>query len=109
LFTRIKELLVDGRTWSTLCYMVLQLPLGILYFTIVISWLAVSLALILSPLSHIWGSLIYFNGPVVISWLFEPLLVVIGILMLIGLMHFARGIAALHGHIAKALLVRVTD
>ena len=109
LFTRIKELLVDGRTWSTLFYMVLQLPLGILYFTIVISWLAVSMVLILSPISHFWSDFIYINGPVVIAWLYEPLLITAGILLLIALMHFAHGIAKLHGHMAKALLVRVAD
>ncbi|HVC29239.1 MAG TPA: sensor domain-containing protein [Gammaproteobacteria bacterium] len=109
LFTHIKELLSDGRTWSTLFYMLLQLPLGILYFTLVISWLAVSLVLILSPLSHIWGDFIYINGPVVVSWLFTPVLIITGILLLIGLMHFARAIASLHGQMAKALLVRLAD
>jgi uncharacterized membrane protein len=109
LFTQIKELLADGRTWSTLFYMLLQLPLGILYFSLVVAWMAVSLALILSPLSHVWGGFIYFNGPVVISWLFTPLVIVIGILLLVGLMHFARAVASLHGQMAKSLLVRLTD
>ncbi len=109
LLSRIKELLVDGRTWSTLFYMLLQLPLGILYFSLVVSWLAVSLALILSPLSHFWGSLVYINGPVAVSWMADPALVLLGILLLIGLMHFARAVAALHGQMAKALLVRLSD
>lgn len=109
LFTHIKELLADGRTWSTLLYMVLCLPLGILYFTLVIAWLAVSLALILSPLSFIWGDLIYLNGPVAVSWMAIPLLIVIGILLLISLLHVVRGIGYLHGQMAKSLLVRLAD
>ncbi len=109
LFTHIKDLLSDGRTWSTLLYMVLRLPLGIIYFTLVISWLAVSLALILSPLSYIWGDFIYLNGPVTVSWIAMPLLIVIGILLLIGLLHLARGIGYLHGQMAKSLLVRPAD
>jgi uncharacterized membrane protein len=109
LFSRIKELLVDGRTWSTLFYMLLLLPLGILYFTSVITWLAVALVLILSPLSHIWGYLIYINGPIVFSWFLTPALIIIGILLLVGLLHYVRGVAYLHGQMAKSLLVRVTD
>ncbi|MGB9430077.1 MAG: sensor domain-containing protein [Gammaproteobacteria bacterium] len=109
LLTHIKELITDGRTWSTLFYMVLQLGLGILYFTVVVVWLAVSLALIFSPLSHIWGGLIYINGPVVISWFLTPALIIVGILLLISLLHAVRGIGYVHGHIAKGLLVRTTD
>src|SRR5487761_321037 len=109
LFTHVKELLSDGRTWSTLLYMLLQMPLGILYFALVTAWLVVSLVLILSPQSHLWGNFIYINGPVVVSWFLTPVLIIIGILLLIGLMHFARGVASLHGHMAKALLVRLAD
>ncbi|MBU6470193.1 MAG: sensor domain-containing protein [Gammaproteobacteria bacterium] len=109
LFTRIKELLTDGRTWSTLFYMVLQLFLGILYFTMIIAWLAVALTLILSPLSHVWHSMIYINGPVVVSWFFWPLCVIAGILLLIALLHAVRAMGYVHGHIAKRLLVRLAD
>ncbi len=34
--TRIKRVLTDGRTWGSLIYMILQLPLGIIYFTVVV-------------------------------------------------------------------------
>ncbi len=109
LFTRIKELLTDGRTWSTLFYMVLQLPLGLLYFVLIITWLAVALALILAPLSKIWDGIIYLNGPIVFSWFFWPFCVIAGILLLIGLLHAVRGVGHLHGYIAKGLLVRLAD
>lgn len=109
LLTHIKELLTDGRTWSTLLYMVLQLFLGILYFTVIITWFAVALALILAPLSKIWGGVIYLNGPVVFSWFFWPVCLIAGILLLIALLHTVRGIGQMHGHIAKGLLVRLAD
>ena len=109
LFTHIKELLTDGRTWSTLFYMVVQLFLGILYFTVIITWLAVALALILAPLSKIWGGEIYLNGPIMFSWFFWPVCVLAGILLLIALLHVVRGIGYMHGHIAKSLLVRLAD
>lgn len=109
LLTHIKELLTDGRTWSTLLYMVLQLCLGILYFTVIVTWFAVALALILAPLSNVWQGLIYINGPVVVSWFFWPLCLIAGILLLIALLHAVRGIGQMHGHIAKGLLVRLSD
>ncbi|MDE2460221.1 MAG: sensor domain-containing protein [Gammaproteobacteria bacterium] len=109
LFARIKEWLVDPRTWSSLFYMVLQLFLGIVYFTVVVTWLAVALALIFSPLSHIWGGFIYINGPLVFSWFLTPALIILGILLLIALLHAVRGIGHVHGHIAKSLLVRLAD
>ena len=109
LFTRIKELLTDGRTWSTLFYMVLQLFLGTLYFAVIIAWLAVALTLIFSPLTYVWHGMIYINGPVVVSWFFWPLCVVAGILLLIALLHAVRGTGYMHGHIAKRLLVRLAD
>lgn len=109
LFARIKEWLVDPRTWSSLFYMVLQLFLGVLYFNVVIAWLAVSLGLIFSPLSLIWGGGFYFNGPVVFSWVFWPLCIIVGVLLLVALLHAVRGIGHMHGHIAKSLLVRLSD
>ncbi|MGH8398928.1 MAG: sensor domain-containing protein [Gammaproteobacteria bacterium] len=109
LFTHIKNLLTDPRTWSTLLYILIRLPLGILYFSVVVAWLGVSLVLILSPLSHIWGDMIYINGPVVVSWFFTPVCILIGILLLVTLMHFVRGVGYMQGHIAKELLVRHAD
>ncbi len=35
--TRIKEMFTDPRTWSTLLYMLLMLPLGIVYFTMAVT------------------------------------------------------------------------
>jgi uncharacterized membrane protein len=42
---RIKYWLRDYRTWTTLLYMVLMLPLGIIYFSVAITLLAVGLSL----------------------------------------------------------------
>ena len=108
-FTRIKNMLADGRTWSTLLYMVLQLGLGIVYFTVIFAWLGVALALLVAPLSNIWHGLIYINGPVVVAWAFWPLCALAGILLLVALLHVVRGLGYLHGHIAKNLLVRRAD
>src|SRR5690606_41783820 len=49
LLQRIGEMFTDPRSWSTLAYMLLMLPLGIFYFTIAITLLSISLAALLAP------------------------------------------------------------
>jgi hypothetical protein len=47
LMKRIGSMFTDARTWTTLFYMLLMLPLGIIYFTIAVTLLSVSLAFVL--------------------------------------------------------------
>ena len=49
---RIKLMLKDARTWTTLLYMLLMLPLGIFYFSYAIVGIAVSLAFIAAPIVY---------------------------------------------------------
>src|SRR5580658_5809921 len=49
-WARILEMLKDVRTWTTLAYLLLMLPLGIIYFTIAVTGLSVSAAFIGTPL-----------------------------------------------------------
>ena len=114
---RIREMFTDPRTWSTLLYFVLMLPLGITYFTLAVTGTAVSLACILAPIAHVgwmlgvvridWATHIHFNDtlllPPVIT---DPLVFLFGIVCLFGLLHLARGIGRFQGGLAKALLVK---
>jgi uncharacterized membrane protein len=108
LLERVKNLLVDGRTWSTLFYMVLMLPLGIVYFTMLIAVLSLGLALVLNPILYLLTGigLVNFDDQVFMAplWL-QPFQVAFGIALLFGLMHLARGVGRLQGAIAKQLLV----
>lgn len=113
LWQRIGDLFTDPRTWSTLLYFVLMLPLGTLYFSIAVALLAASLSFLLSPFAllpgvhmNVW--LFGIDVPVDAPWLL-PLLSVLGLLMLVVSLHVARGIGRLHGGLAKHLLVRVTQ
>ena len=54
LLKRIGAMFTDPRTWTTMLYMVLMLPLGIAYFTVTVTLLAVSLAAALSPLASLF-------------------------------------------------------
>lgn len=49
-WSRVGHMLADRRTWSTLAYLVLMLPLGIVYFVIAVVELALSVSFILAPL-----------------------------------------------------------
>lgn len=118
LFKRIGRMFTDPRTWSTLLYFVLMLPLGIVYFTTAITGIVLSLSFILVPLAHLgwmlglvridWATDVHFNDTMVVPWqLGDPLLFVLGIVLLFGMLHLARGVARLQGALAKNLLVQV--
>src|SRR6476469_4055796 len=55
LVERIKDLFTDPRTWSTQLYFLLMLLLGIIYFTLVVTGLSVSLGMAVSPLLVLFG------------------------------------------------------
>lgn len=108
---RIGDMFTDGRTWLTLLYFVLMLPLGIAYFTVATTLLALSLALIWSPVA-VWFPGAYtgvtINGlPLLEGAWATPLLALAGVLLLFGTLHLARAVGRMHGTLAKHLLVRL--
>ncbi len=115
---RIKQMLFDRRTWTTMFYFLLMLPLGILYFVIATVGICVSIGLIGGSIAGVLmsagiggGSIslddhaVYF-GP---SPLAAPFLLIGGILLLTAVMHLIRGIGRGHGTLAKHLLVARAD
>ncbi|MFC2072277.1 sensor domain-containing protein [Chloroflexota bacterium] len=108
LWSRFKNIVLDKHTWLSIIYMILQLPLGTLYFTVFITLVAVSLSGIAIPILQV-----VFNVPININggsyyldgWML-PLVVVAGILLATLTMHLAKCIGHLHGMLAKVLLVR---
>lgn len=110
LLERIKDLFVDPRTWGTMLYMLLMLPLGIAYFTVAVTLLAMSIAFIAAPVAVAfselgWLSFGAFEVSGVEPWQ-TPLVFIGGVLLLFATLHLARGIGMLHGQIAKNLLVK---
>jgi uncharacterized membrane protein len=105
---RIKEMLSDRRTWTTMLYFLLMLPLGVVYFTVAVTGLAAGLSLILGPLSAFLfhGQGLNIDGVYVTA---EPMIgliaVPLGILLLTLVLHLIRGIGTMHGGLAKNLLV----
>jgi uncharacterized membrane protein len=115
-FTRILEMLKDSRTWTTIIYLILMLPLGIVYFTIAVTGVALGVSLVFAPLVRIgqhlgwfrpWGDdqLIVFDP----WWIDTPLglllCVIFGVVVLTTLLHLARGLVVVHARTAKRLLV----
>jgi uncharacterized membrane protein len=109
LWAGIKALFGDRTTWLAILYMVLQLPLGIIYFTIIVTLVALSLSLIAEPiLTYVFNFPVYQNNGSLFflpSWAM-PFVVVAGFLLLIVTLHAAKGIGRLHARYAKALLVK---
>ena len=117
--TRIGEMLRDVRTWTTLLYMLLMLPLGIVYFTVTVTGLAVGLAFTSLPLlvlarwlgwdanATVFSDDVHIGGWALAdhSMVSALILGAIGVLIVTLLMHAARAIGRGHAHLAKALLV----
>ena len=108
LWGRFKSWFSDYRTWTTMLYMLLMLPLGVTYFTIVVTALAVSLATIVAPIAQFfWGAgAAHINGYAVsIEPWGAPLFLAAGVLGIFLTLWLAKGIGYLHGLFAKVMLV----
>jgi uncharacterized membrane protein len=109
IWQRFKNMLGDKHTWFSMIYMLLQLPLGIFYFTVMITLVSIALSFIFWPIA----SLVTGQPAFVISsqeyyatgWLI-PIGIVAGGLLLTATMHLAKALGKGHGSLAKALLVR---
>jgi len=108
-WARIVEMIKDPRTWGTLLYLFLMLPLGVFYFTFAVVGVVVSLALFAAPIVV----LLWHAGLVTIDGTVQsphpallPLISILGIVLLTVTLHLSRGIGYLHGQLAKFLLVR---
>ena len=115
-WARVGQMLKDRRTWTTLAYLILMLPLGIVYFVIAVVGVSLSLGLLFAPLLAAAGTYGWFGLPGDDSWSpswlgalwAQPLIMLAGIVVLTVLMHLARGVGRLHAMYAKALLVAPT-
>lgn len=108
-WNHFKALVLDSRPWFAMIYMVLQMPLGIIYFTVLTTMIAFGLAGVFMPVVQ-WG----FDVPIVHAghssyympdWL-VPFMVIVGVLWLLLTMHVAKLVGRAHGAFAKAMLVR---
>jgi len=112
-WSRVGQMLKDRRTWTTLAYLILMLPLGIAYFVIAVVGLSLSLSFTFAPLIYMADRYGWFYPPGNVhlspAWLESlwalPFTLLVGVLLLTLVMHVARGVGRLHALYAKALLV----
>jgi hypothetical protein len=105
---RIKSWLTDLRTWTTMLYMLLMLPLGVIYFTVMVTALSVSFATFAAPIAQWIGHtpIIRVNewGYLIEPW-GAPFFFIGGVLGFFLTLWLAKGIGYLHGLFAKIMLV----
>ncbi|MCC4597709.1 sensor domain-containing protein [Xanthomonas campestris pv. phormiicola] len=106
---RIAQMFTDARTWTTMLYFLLMLPLGIFYFSVFITLLSTGLAFAAAPLGfflpHQFNAMfVDWNVTESAPWLL-PLWSALGIVLLFATLHLARAVGKLHGMLAKHLLV----
>lgn len=105
---RLKSLLLDRHTWLAMLYMLIQMFLGIVYFTLVVTFFSLSIGFMMLPFLQsilyqgviTWGERQYYLP----LWAF-PVVVLAGFLLWTCFLHLGRGIGRLHRRYAKAMLV----
>jgi len=103
----IKGIFSTGSTWSSFIYLILMLPLGVLYFSVFITLVSVSLALIADPIFELVLDIPLFDFPGVWwtpVWLM-PFVVIAGACLFISTLHLAKLTGKLQGKLARAMLV----
>jgi hypothetical protein len=106
---KIKNIFLDRYTWTALVYMFLQMFLGIIYFSVFVSLISVSLWLVFQPIfglawdvpSFVIGNYGYYTS----GWVL-PFSIIGGVLLLTATMHLVKLTGKIHGAWARLMLVR---
>jgi uncharacterized membrane protein len=109
LWNRFKVLFTDKLSWTAMLYMVVQMPLGVAYFSVIVTLFTLGLAWMAVPIVQYGFDLpivtvegYYWYAP---GWLI-PLVIIAGFIVILLTMHLAKAVGRVHGRYAKALLVR---
>ncbi|MFC2078985.1 sensor domain-containing protein [Candidatus Bipolaricaulota bacterium] len=103
LWARVKVLLKDRVTWTGMLYLLLKFPLGVTTFTIVVTLVAVSFALLAAPILYIYADID------LVIWYVDTLpeafaLTLIGVALSFISMRLMNGMAYVSGRMARMLL-----
>jgi hypothetical protein len=105
---RIKWWLLDYRTWTTIVYMLLMLPLGVIYFTVIVTAVSLCISLFVGPIvQFLTGTPMVVNGDYgyFIEWYAVPIVWAAGALAFILTLHLAKLVGRVHAAYAKVMLV----
>ncbi|MBD3288073.1 hypothetical protein GF337_04660 [candidate division KSB1 bacterium] len=111
-FAKAKELVTDSRTYTSILYMFIEFPLGILYFTMIFTMLMLSISFIISPIINI---VFDANGLLLNTelWIWELnfeeslLLLVGGIFLFFVTLHLSNMFARVEENLCKSLLAKI--
>jgi len=110
-FDNVKNMLADTKTYTSMIYMFFELPLGIIYFTLIITFLSVSFAFISSPVLWIINDVgeIYlsYDWPWTSDFSDTIFLMLVGIILFFGTLHISNLLAKVEGFLCKNLLARI--
>ncbi len=109
-WNRVKTIFKDPRLYSSLLYLLLMFPLGIIYFTLVFTLLGVSLFLLVTPILALFGIVVGYpvglpGDPV---FLFAQAIVgwVLGFLLLTWTLHLVNLLGTFQGCLSRWLLLK---
>lgn len=105
---RLKALLTDKHTWISMMYMLLQMPLGVVYFTLNIVLITLALSFMAAPVVQIFLNIPVVSlgtGPVLLPYWAMILMMISGFILLTLAMHLVRALGWFHGRYAKWMLV----
>jgi len=105
---RLKTNLTNKHVWLSILYFFLQMPLGVIYFSVIVTLFTLSLSFMAAPLVQSitdiplmsFGNMRYYLP----LWS-APLFLLLGFLIWTVTMHLGRWIGQWHGRYAKMLLV----
>jgi len=105
---KVKALLSESVTWKSFLYMIVQLPLGFVYFFLAAGLLLFSLSLIASPVLELvfHKPLELWRGDAFTPVWALPIVSVAGFFLLALTLHVAKWVGKVHGRWAKSMLVR---
>lgn len=107
-WARLKVLFASKHTWLAIVYMILMLPLGVIYFSIFVTLISLAVAFFGAPFAQLFVPfpILYIGTD---QYYFNPVLGLIsgliGIGFALGTLHLAKLIGRWHGALAKAMLV----
>ncbi len=107
---RLRFLFTDERTWTSLGYLFLMLPLGIFYFTAMVTMLSMSLSFLATPILQFGFHEVTYDG-----WAWggahpNTVAAAFGLFGLFGVpltLHAALALGRFQGILARRLLVRI--
>ena len=105
---KLKFLLTQRQTWTTMVYMNLQLILGTAYFAIMVALVSVSVYLIGRPIFElIYDFPAFSTGDAYFytQYWAMPFVVIGGALLLTATMHLVKLLGRMHAELAKVMLV----